>query len=210
MSKADTLLKKASFFERLALYSDRKSYLQALAQETPAPALDKNTRNLLLEAQQIMQNAGLDASAIGNVTLFNKLDQWGAAAKSIRDALMLGKLSPLSDEYKRLQTISTQLKAPASPPTEAEQAMAGPADVTFKPDRISAFPPINKEDQKAVARFVMTEGLTFVDPNKMGDGQLGPETRKALEAIKDYFAKANPQNPRMSDQQAIQAAKFNK
>jgi hypothetical protein len=32
MSKADTLLKKATFFERLALYSDRKTFLQSLAQ----------------------------------------------------------------------------------------------------------------------------------------------------------------------------------
>ena len=32
MSKADTLLKKATFFERMALYSDRKTFLQALAQ----------------------------------------------------------------------------------------------------------------------------------------------------------------------------------
>jgi hypothetical protein len=33
MSKADTLLKKATSFERLALYSDRKAFLQALAQD---------------------------------------------------------------------------------------------------------------------------------------------------------------------------------
>ena len=32
MSKADTLLKRATFFERMALYSDRKVFLQALAQ----------------------------------------------------------------------------------------------------------------------------------------------------------------------------------
>lgn len=32
MSKADTLLKKATSFERLAVYSDRKSFLQALSQ----------------------------------------------------------------------------------------------------------------------------------------------------------------------------------
>lgn len=205
MSKADTLLKKATFFERMALYSDRKSYLQALAQGNP-PALDKNTRDLLFEAQNILQNAGLDASAIGNVIVFNKLDQFGAAMKSIRDALMLGKLSPLSDEYKRLQTISTQVKAP---PTEAEQAMAGPADMTFEPDPkkdvVHGLPPINKADQEAVFRFVTIQGLGI--PGKV-DGQLGKETRTALEAIKNYFAKANPQNPRMTDQQAIQAAKF--
>lgn len=198
MSKADTLLKKATFFERMALYSDRKSYLQALAQENP-PALDKNTRDLLFEAQNILQNAGLDASAIGNVLVFNKMDQFGAALKSMRDALMLGKLSPLSDEYKRLQTISTQVKAP---PTETEQAMAGPADITFKPDRITGFPPIDRASQKAVFDFA-TKGVGKVD------GALGPETRAALDKIKDYFKGVNPQNPRMTDQQAIQAAKFN-
>lgn len=36
MSKADTLLKRAAAFEKLALYSDRKSFLQALAQNPPA------------------------------------------------------------------------------------------------------------------------------------------------------------------------------
>lgn len=35
MSKADTLLKKAIFFEKMAIYSDRKTFLQALAQQTP-------------------------------------------------------------------------------------------------------------------------------------------------------------------------------
>lgn len=34
MSKADVLLKKATAFEKLALYSDRKVFLQALSQET--------------------------------------------------------------------------------------------------------------------------------------------------------------------------------
>lgn len=34
MSKADVLLKKASSFEKLALYSDRKNFLQAIAQTT--------------------------------------------------------------------------------------------------------------------------------------------------------------------------------
>lgn len=35
MSKADTLFKKATAFERLALYSDRQAFLQALAQQKP-------------------------------------------------------------------------------------------------------------------------------------------------------------------------------
>lgn len=36
MSKADTLLKKATAFEKLAIYSDRKSFLQALSQDATA------------------------------------------------------------------------------------------------------------------------------------------------------------------------------
>jgi hypothetical protein len=41
-SKADTLLKKANSFEKLALYSDRRSFLQALAQtnNTEPPSTD--------------------------------------------------------------------------------------------------------------------------------------------------------------------------
>jgi hypothetical protein len=36
MSKADVLLKKATSFEKLALYSDRKAFLRALSQADPA------------------------------------------------------------------------------------------------------------------------------------------------------------------------------
>ena len=45
MSKADTLLKKATAFERLALYSDRKTFLQSLSQATPG--LDQTSRDLI-------------------------------------------------------------------------------------------------------------------------------------------------------------------
>lgn len=38
MSKADTLLKEAATFERIALYSDRKLFLQTLAQENAEEA----------------------------------------------------------------------------------------------------------------------------------------------------------------------------
>lgn len=40
MSKADTLLKKATFFEKLALYSDRKVFLQAISEP---PVANKET-----------------------------------------------------------------------------------------------------------------------------------------------------------------------
>lgn len=48
MSKADELLKKATFFEKLALYSDRKAFLQAIAEQNPnqqnTPAKDASKK----------------------------------------------------------------------------------------------------------------------------------------------------------------------
>jgi len=45
MSKADILLKKASSFEKLALYSDRKIFLQVLSEEGVANSLAKTELN---------------------------------------------------------------------------------------------------------------------------------------------------------------------
>ncbi len=208
MSKADTLLKKATFFERMALYSDRKAFLQAVAQESQAQQPDPN-RQLIQQALTIMQNAGVDEATtapLGNAVLFNKVDL-PAIQRAIQTAT-LTKMSPLTQQAQidQLRQLARQMKAA---PTEAESAMAGPADMTFSPDpskdRITALPPINPADQQAVFRFVTINGLGL--PGK-ADGKLGKETRTALEAIKDYFAKANPQNPRMSDAEAIRAAKF--
>jgi hypothetical protein len=72
-------------------------------------------------------------------------------------------------------------------------------------DKISGFVPIKTEDQKAIFNFVVSEGLGSA--GKI-DGKLGPETRKAIENVKNYFAKLYPQNLRMNDQQAFRAAKL--
>lgn len=207
MSKADTLLKKATFFERLSLYGDRKSYLQALAQAEPT---DQENIRLAQQALSILQQLGLDdtkTQALGNAVVFGKVDL-AAMRREIQNAVLTGGISPLShqNEINQLNQISRSFKAPM---TETEQAMAGPADVTFKADKITGFAPISAEDQKAVFQFAVEVGELVPDPAKQQpDGRLGPETRKALEGVKNYFAKKNPQNPRMSDQQAIQAAKF--
>lgn len=204
MSKADTLLKKATFFERMALYSDRKAFLQAIAQDNQAQQPDPN-RNVIWQALQIMQQAGVDEATtapLGNAVTFGKTDI-PAIQRAIQNAT-LTKMNPLTQQAQidQLKQLSRSLKAPM---TEAEQGMAGPADVTFPADRITALAPINQADQEAVFKFVTVNGLGI--PGKV-DGKLGKETRTALEAIKNYFAKANPQNKRMSDQEAIHAAKF--
>lgn len=199
MSKADTLLKKATFFERMALYSDRKAFLHAIAQEQQAQQPDPN-RNVIWQALQIMQQAGVDeatSAPLGNAVTFGKTDI-PAIQRAINNAIYT-KMSPLSQQAQidQLRQLSQQLHAPM---TEAEQGMAGPADVTFPAAHIRGFAPISRADQKAVFDFA-TKGVGQID------GQLGKETRAALEKIKNYFAGVNPNNPRMTDQQAIQAAR---
>ena len=173
--ETNELLNKASLFERLALYSDRKSFLEAIAQET------------LLEGQTPQDP---------HLRPYADPDWEAARSQEFGNARFIPKPEPV----KQL-----------TPQEEAAQAMKGPADITFKPDpkkdQIRALPPINRNDQQALLRFVTEEGMAFVDPSKMNDGLLGPETRKALEGVKNYFAQKFPQNPRMTDQQAITAAK---
>lgn len=172
--EAGDLLNKASLFERLALYSDSKSFLKALAQ-----------REVLMEGEtpsNPQQQPYSDPS-------------WEEARKrEFGSPTYIPKPEPLK---------------PLTPQQEAAQAVKGPPDMDFIPDptddRIKAYPPINRADQEAVYNFVNNERIGV--PGRV-DGSLGPDTRKALEAIKDYFAKQNPQNPRMTDQQAIAAAKF--
>lgn len=216
-SENDDLLKKASLFEKLALYSDRKSFLHAIAQDPGAAAQDPNAANrqLINQALQILQQAGVDEATtapLGNAVLFNKVDL-PAIQRAIQTAT-LTKMSPLTHQAQinQLRQISSQLKAPLTPDQEeAAKAMAGPADMVFKDDRLTALKPINPADQLALLKFVKDENLGQLDESKFGDGKLGKETRKALNLVKDYFVRTYPQSypnrNSMSDQQAIQAAK---
>lgn len=210
--ETNELLDKVALFERLALYSDRKSFLEAVAQTRSD---EETNRRLIWQALQIMQNAGVDEATtqpLGQAVTFNKVDI-AAIKKAIQDAILTGKMSPLSHgpEIQKLKDISSLL---ISTPISEEQlagAITFPDDVSDKKLPLTptkqSFPPIKPEDQQALLQFVTEEGVAFVDPKKMNDGLLGPETRKALEGVKNYFAKLYPQNPRMTDQQAITAAK---
>lgn len=171
--EADDLLNKASLFERLALYSDSKSFLKALAQ-----------REILMEGDKPSNPQQQPYSDPG----------WEEARnREFGSPTYIPKPEPI---------------VPLTPQQEAAKAIQGPADVTFTPDpkkdQIRAVPPIDRKDQEAVYRFVTEERIGI--PGRI-DGSLGKDTRAALEAIKNYFAKLYPQNPRMTDQQAITAAK---
>jgi hypothetical protein len=256
--EANTLLDKAIVFERLALYSDRKSFLEALGQAPPPAGGDAQVKAAVDALNSALQTwistsaekqddipgrmRGLPPGVRGpssNLTqaakyqsfdidvlrqLYSSAAELAAVNKNLRnesDDVRRSWLNTVFPAAQRLMDVTgSQIKAldewrQNMPPGDSggstgDNVLQVPEVTVEGRPPARGLPPIKREDQQALARFVMGEGLTFVDPAKMNDGQLGPETRKALEAVKDYFAKAHPQNPRMTDQQAITAAKFNK
>lgn len=274
MSKADTLLKKATFFERLALYSDRKTFLQSLAQ---GGATDPDWTNManrpFTDAQiksglervsgalssWVSQHGNRLVDAPGSPRMFpNSIQQ---AAANVMNAARYSEFNNqlLTQVYQALRQISAvatfrdidddareaytntvfpastasmdavykSIQAGGTKPVAPKDDDAGPmypgmglvpmeghaVPEKEKPGAKPAGPPpINRADQAAVARLFRDmvnkgQAAPVADTTKMNDGVLGPETRKALEAIKDYYKKTYPQNARMTDQEAINAAK---
>lgn len=269
MSKADTLLKKATFFERMALYSDRKAFLQALAQggatdpdwmnmnerpytdaqiksglervsgalqswvqqygnrivDTPgAPRVFPNSiqqaaANVMTAARysefsnQLLNQVYQALRQVSAVATFRDMED--DAREAYTNQVFPASTASMDAVYKSIQAGGTKPVVPQDndqgpTPGLGLKQMDAPAvrEQEAPAAKPAGLPAINKADQQALARYVMTNGMGFVDPTKMNDGVLGTETRKALEAVKDYFAKKNPNNPRMTDQQAIAAAKF--
>ena len=209
MSKADTLLKKATFFERMALYSDRKAFLKSLGQATD----DWGSPRLPADILQGLDSLLKDLSATkpeSSVPMQNKLMAFyqgmntdlGQLAQAVSEAanMIPGDHTTQVQNALALAEKVRQLAAKGQP--QQQQQAGGDETVTFSPDKIKAYPPIDRASQKAVFDFA-TKGVGKVD------GSLGPETRAALTKIKNYYKQQYPNNPVMSDQQAIQAAKFN-
>jgi hypothetical protein len=209
MSKADTLLKRATFFERMALYSDRKAFLRALAQDGQWPA-DKGLPPDIAQGLNSLMKDLAATKPESSAALQNQLADFyqgtnkdmGQLAQAIRNAAntIPGDHTTQVQNALALAAKVDQLVASQQPQQQQEDAAGG--TMVMPAAHIKGFAPISKTDQEAVFNFVGRQGQI--------DGQLGPETRKALNEIKAYFAQKNPQNKQMSDQQAIQAAVFHK
>ena len=213
MSKSDTLLKKATFFERMALYSDRKVFLKSLAQSGASdewPAAKSLPADIAQGVNSVMKDLAA-TKPDSSVPLQNRLQSFylgtntdmGQLAQALSEAANTIPGDHTTQVQNALALADKVRQMSAQPQQQPEEAAGEP--MTMPAAHITCFRPIDKKDQEAVFRFVTLNGLGV--PGQV-DGKLGKETRTALEAIKDYFAKANPQNKRMSDQEAIQAAKF--
>lgn len=202
MSKFDTLYKKIELFEKLAIYSDRGAFLKALAQQ----GSDPKVLALVKQMESLIRDAGItDESVLApfvNVSIFNNAPDVGAIirASSKARSQMTGLAN--GDEINQLIRLELQLRVAGTTPDPG----ANDPPMVFTPDQIKAYPPIDAKQQSALCRVVMIKGLTFVDPKKMSDGKLGPETRKALNAFKKYLTEKSPNKRSVSDQEALNIA----
>lgn len=211
MSKADTLLKKATAFERLALYSDRKTFLQSLAQTAPAaPGLDANSRMLVNQALQIMKQLGVDEEVtrpLADALIFNKVDPHAIQMAFQRARFTAPAALTSGPALEQLKNIVSQIKWPSTGQPE-QPTDVGTGTGTRAP-AAAQLPSIDKQLQKALFDYAIQVGGLGPDPEKQkADGVWGPETRKAIEGIRHYFTRSHPQNKPMSDQEVLNAVKF--
>lgn len=147
--------------------------------------------------------------AARNIAYVGNLGNTGGDAKNAWMQTVFPQATRLIDLTGKQIKLLKDWKDQYGPEDKAPEDVGGntyefPAN---EPAKKPSLPTISRQDQQALLQFVNSEKLGTLDETKFNDGQLGKETRKALELVKDYFQKTYPQNPRMSDQAAITAAK---
>jgi hypothetical protein len=92
--------------------------------------------------------------------------------------------------------------------TKPQAEQSGDQAVVMPADKITAFRPIDRTQQEALARFLTINGIAFVDPQKLNDGKLGPETRKGLESFKKWYNAKATGKKITSDDEALKLVKY--
>jgi hypothetical protein len=196
MSKFESLLKKIEVFEKLAIHGDRKSFLKSLAQ---APGLNPKAKAIVEQMLAIVNGKITDeaiTAPLRNI-YFNKLDV-RAIEKACQQALLDPSLLP--DEKLKLQDLSRRLgyigATDATSPEAAPAVSYDPeAGMSFEADKLTAKKPANvyaaipKNIQSKINEIITSpmygSRFTGMFPGGIAvDGMLGPQTRKAIDAIK--------------------------
>lgn len=196
MSKADTLLKKAEFYEKLALYSDRQAFLQAIAQQSFMT--EKFGPQLKSQLDTVIRDMG----ALGvSPALINKLTDMSESYSPFNRVLLVSDLVQAASQYPRtpqaapqlqnLQSLIASLRGPETKPDTEEPYGTGTGtkvnEAPMKPWH-SKYPPIDPKYQRML-------GVN-------SDGSLGPQTQSALNIYK-----ASVGNPSMSNELAFEYMK---
>jgi len=195
MKKTDDLVKKVAFFEKLAVYGNRSTFLKALGQAaglTPdqKQRLDSVMRDLAVfpGGQKVITQLQpfFDGTSTDTVQLHQLL----------LDASRLIPLTNAPQAHKALE-LANMFGPTAQAPAPTDETMMMPDD------KIRALPTISQDQQEALSRVVTVRGIGL--PLKI-DGKLGKETRKALDAFKKYLTEKSTDKKSYTDQEALDMA----
>lgn len=182
MKNLEALIRRVEMFEKLAVYSDRSSFLKSLA----ADSLDSKTKNTLQQMANLLQQAGVtdedvwdpinSALSFGHVNL-------GSIRQAVTSAAVRMTNADISEKLYQLAQQLISLPPGQSPvaPAQEDQVVEELVVTTPKPVQ---YPTIDKEQQRALGKILTIEGLGLpLD----ADGKLGPKTKAALQALRKRF-----------------------
>lgn len=182
MNKFDILVKKAEAFYKLAVYSDRKTFLQSLSQ-------DNTLQTLFNQAAKLINDNG------GNISDLSAMFNHDPAqlANVIEESAAKIPMSLGNPNIKlQINNIVTKIRSLSNPTTTDVPVANKPKQTTNAPN----YPQIDTEVQEMLSKYVSENGLG-IPLNKI-DGKLGPDTRAAINALKKSL-----NHPEMSDQEAF-------
>jgi hypothetical protein len=198
MSKADALLKRAVFYEKLALYSDRKAFLQAIAQQSYLT--QKFGPQIKSQLNSVIGDMGamrVDPSLINQIsdmsdssTPFNRYTLIAALSQA---AAKYPKTREAAPQLQNIQNLIAALKDPQeAPPLSQEEAM-GTGTGTRVTEEKSKYPYFPSKTQDQLNQILIPYGKIGV-PLKL-DNSLGPLTQGALKAFEQTYGKpGTPEN----------------
>lgn len=204
MKKYDSLLKRVEQFERLAVYGDRTTFLQAIAADTYGFI----PRNLLTPDLKSKINGLISTlSAHNQNPLANKLTDFLRVRSSLDTALDTVDANALADVISQA---SSALPGDMNEPSKVsalelsqtvrqlvpQRKLTTWEDMKTKPDPVieldspaatKGYASIPKETQDQLNQILLPYEKIAV-PLKV-DGVLGPATQKALDAFKQTYSK---------------------
>ena len=167
MKKLDSILKKAAFFEKLAVYGNRKSFLRSLAQ---AGGLSEDIKaklnNLLKDLSKAVPSSTLLQTELTGFLTGNKTDMAELSLLVEQAALAFPRQPQYAMQSENALKLSSMLN----------QVMVMPAD------KITGYLPIPKLVQEHLSEIVSTNGWGIP---VTADGRIGKETRKAIDQFKN-------------------------
>ena len=180
-------MKKVSGFERLAVYSDQKTFLKSLAQHFDSVTLKEELERLIADLGALPQNNHNKDLTDKLMDMLNSgdsavdLDQLAQTAQQAYIRLSDGQHSTQANNALDLagkvqKLIATQ---DAQEPS-LEQPMATRTTPPIKPD----FTPIDPAVQVKLNQLLVPSGdIKELNP----DGKLGPLTQKAIEKFREKY-----------------------